>query len=243
LVYQQAEVSVTPDNSLLRLQTYQAIREGILSERYRTDVPLSEQRLATELRVSRTPVREAIKQLEHEGLVSVVPLRGIFVREVTARDVVEIFQIREALECFALRVSSSDIPREKLRALDELFERYESAQEISPSEKDRLFEADTLLHSLIVAATGNERMIQVLEPVRTQMLRVRSLSWSTPARVVKACCEHRRVIQALLQEDGADAEEALRDHLRCGRDHLLRILIFSNLHSRRDSESGVLEEG
>jgi DNA-binding GntR family transcriptional regulator len=236
-------VTVTLDNSLLRLQTYQAIREGILSERYRTGVPLSEQRLATELQVSRTPVREAIKQLEHEGLVSVVPVRGIFVREVTARDVVEIFQIREALECFALRVSGSNIPNEKLRALDGLFEQYESAREISPADKDRLFEADTMLHSMMVEATGNERMIQVLEAMRTQILRVRSLSWSTPARVVKASCEHRRIIQALLRGDGAEAETALHDHLRCGRDHLLRILIFSELYGAGDTISGVLEEG
>ncbi|HKC73229.1 MAG TPA: GntR family transcriptional regulator, partial [Chloroflexota bacterium] len=78
----------------LRLQTYQGIRDGILSARNHPGVLLSEQQLAADVPVSRTPVREAIKQLEHEGLVSVVPTRGIFVRETTARDVVEIFPMR-----------------------------------------------------------------------------------------------------------------------------------------------------
>jgi DNA-binding GntR family transcriptional regulator len=235
-------VTVASDKLLLRLQTYRAIRDGILSDRYRPAVPLSEQQLACELQVSRTPVREAIKQLEHEGLVSVVPLRGVFVREVTARDVAEIFQIREALECFALRVSGSNIPLQELRALDELFAQYEARREICPSDKERLFDADTALHSMIVEAAGNARMVQVLEPLRTQILRVRSLSWSAPTRVVKASCEHRRIIQALLKGDRIEGEAALRDHLRYGRDHLLQILIFADLHSDGNSMSGVLRE-
>jgi DNA-binding FadR family transcriptional regulator len=75
---------VVTERALLRLQTYQAIRDGILSARYHPGVLRSEQQLAAELQVNRTPVREAIKQLEHQGLVSVVPTRGIFVHETTA---------------------------------------------------------------------------------------------------------------------------------------------------------------
>ena len=226
----------------LRLQTYQGIRDGILSARNHPGVLLSEQQLAADRQVSRTPVREAIKQLEHEGLVSVVPTRGIFVRETTARDVVEIFPMREALECFALRVASRNIPAEKLRELDALFARYQAADAIRPEVKVRLFAGDTALHAMIVAAAGNERMIKTLEPIRAQILRVRSLSWSTPGRVARACCEHRRIIQSLVQGDRDGAEAALRDHLRSGRDHLLRILLFTDPHSDGNAKSGRFQE-
>jgi DNA-binding GntR family transcriptional regulator len=227
----------------LRHQTYQAIRDAILDGRYCAEVPLSEQQLAGELKVSRTPVREAIKQLELEGLVSVVPLRGIFVREVAARDVVEIFQIREALECYALRHFSARLSKQKLQGLTQLFEHYVSVQQIHPEDRDRLSAGDTALHSMFVEATGNDRMIQVFEPIRTQILRVRSLSWSIPTRVVKASCEHSRVIQALLRGDAVEAEAALRDHLRCGRDHLLRILVFADVHGNEDGMSNLLQGG
>jgi DNA-binding GntR family transcriptional regulator len=210
---------VVTERALLRLQTYQAIRDGILSARYHPGVLLSEQQVAAGLQVSRTPVREAIKQLEHEGLGSLVPTRGIFVRETTARDVVEIFQMREALACFALRVASRTIPAETLRQLDALFARYQAADAI-------LFAGDTALHAMIVAAAGNERMLKTLEPMRAQILRVLSLSWSTPGRVARACCKHRRIIQSLLQGDRDGAEAALRDHLRNGRNHLLRLLLY-----------------
>jgi DNA-binding FadR family transcriptional regulator len=92
--------------------------------------------------------------------------------------------VREALACFALRVASRTIPAEKLRQLGALFARYQAADAI-------LFAGDTALHAMIVAAAGNERMIKTLEPMRAQILRVRSLSWSTPGRVARACCEHR----------------------------------------------------
>ena len=132
------------ERALLRLQTYQAIRDGILCARYHPDVLLSAQ-----------------------------------------------LQMREMLECFALRVASRTIPAEKLRELDALFARYQAADAIRPEEKERLFAGDTALHAMIVAAAGNERMIKTLEPMQAQILRVRSLSWSTPGRVARACCEHR----------------------------------------------------
>ncbi len=223
----------------LRLQTYRAIRDGILSNRYHPGVPLSEQQLADELQVSRTPVREAVKQLEHEGLVSVVPLRGIFPRKVTVRDVVEIFQIREALECFAIRISDFTVGDERLRALDQLFERFESSVAVSPEDKDCLFEADTALHRMIVEAAGNGRMIKTLEPLRTQILRVRSLSWAEPSRVIDASREHRCIVQALLQNDRVGAEAALSDHLRLGRNHLLRYMVFAD---PRSEENAIFQE-
>ena len=110
--------------------------------------------------------------------------------------------MREMLECFALRVASRTIPAEKLRELDALFARYQAADAIRPEEKERLFAGDTALHAMIVAAAGNERMIKTLEPMRAQILRVRSLSWSTPGRVARACCEHRRVSSPSYRETG-----------------------------------------
>ena len=98
--------------------------------------------------------------------------------------------MREMLECFALRVASRTIPAEKRRQRDALFARYQAADAI-------LFASVTALHAMIVAAAGNERMIKTLEPMRAQILRVLSLSWSTPGRVARACCQHRRIIQSL----------------------------------------------
>ncbi|HWO30095.1 MAG TPA: GntR family transcriptional regulator, partial [Candidatus Acidoferrum sp.] len=104
--------------SILQARAYARIRDRIMEGELLPDEPLSEYQLAEQLKLSRTPVREALKRLEHEGLVRFVFNRGAFVEGLSVHDIVEIYQVREQLEGFAARLAAGEMPLEESSALD-----------------------------------------------------------------------------------------------------------------------------
>ena len=185
------------------------LREAILTWKIPPGNPIVEQEISDQLGISRTPVREALKLLEAEGLVKVVPQRGTFVSELTTQDIEEIFTLRESLEVLALEVAIHNIPVQDLNEIEQHL-----GLLTSQSPPEQFFECDRLLHGLIVKHGGNERLAHFLESLNAQVERVRRISSVRPNRLEMSVREHLAIVRAIQARDWITAEAELRQHTR-----------------------------
>ncbi|MCZ7567810.1 MAG: GntR family transcriptional regulator [Ardenticatenaceae bacterium] len=203
---------------------YEAIKESILSHSLRPGDAVSESAFAEALQISRTPVREALMALEQEGLVKIVPTRGIFVTEITVRDIREIYEIRQALECLAVRKAALT---PDLSPLDPLLAVLETASRGRESVSyDSLFQVDIDLHRFIRDTARNSRLSQILENLQDQIHRIRVLSPRVDGRMDTTTREHLAIIHALKQRDPDLAAQAMREHLHNAQDNIINFLAY-----------------
>jgi GntR family transcriptional regulator, rspAB operon transcriptional repressor len=208
------------------LAVYELLRDDILSGFYKPGQAVREVELAERHGVSRTPVRDAVQRLGAEGLVTLVPRSAILIREISARDVAEIFQIREALEGFAVAVKGASIDRAGLQRLSDGYAAMDAAktigEDVSPPEVFE-YSVDTELHRLIVSALGNSRINDVMRIHTQQIARLRALFWRLANQEVdermalsceKAASDHRQLVDKLLAGDYEEAHTLLVAHLR-----------------------------
>ena len=199
------------------------------------DEPLSEYQLAEQLKLSRTPVREALKRLEHEGLVRFIFNRGAFVTGVSVHDIVEIYQVREQLEGYAARVAATEMRLEEANALDEELAR---AQRLAAEGKVReTFDSDIHMHKQIIRFTNNNRMMSILATLDNQVHRIRGLSPNMQGRVDFTLREHREIVECIKRRDATGAQDAMVRHLRAACENAIRMM--SQLGSKQDALAGV----
>lgn len=192
---------------------YKHLKMAIVSAQLPAGSPISELDVARELKISRTPIREAIRQLERDGLVVRFANRGVFVRQVDMREVSEIWQVREWLEPRACELASGRIALDPLVALREEMASLRDATDTSLHDFEVHHELDLRLHSLISTASGNVTLATIVEGLtlrsQQQMRMVHR-----PERLVAANIEHIAIIDALIAQDPHAAAEAMRVHLR-----------------------------
>ena len=190
------------------------IRDLVLSGgEYEAGAALSEVRLAELFDVSRTPVREALKQLQGEGLVEIRPKVGTFVRRMTRREIVEMFEIKEVLEGMAARL----LARRGPLALWDLLEANVTASERAARHGDVAAYATLVheFHELLVSGSDNLKLAEHYRTLMNQLayhrLVVRSVEH--PGRLAESVAEHRRVFDLIREKDGFGAELAMKDHV------------------------------
>jgi DNA-binding GntR family transcriptional regulator len=188
-----------------------SLRERIVDGRLLPNHPLSENEIARQLGLSRTPVREAFIRLEEEGLITVFPQYGSFVAPIRVSDVYDGQFVREALECAALaraveRLVPADIP-----PLESVVERQTQFQSGDPGP---FFEADELLHASLMRIAGHERAWVVVESAKAQHDRVRRLNVRDPLKRSSVLREHREILDRMIARDATGAVEAMTAHLR-----------------------------
>lgn len=213
-----------PDSNRLSLrqQAYDEVKRAILDSRYPPGALLSENQLADELRISRTPVREALRDLATAGLVRILPRRGIVVSELRLEDALEVYQLREQLECFAARLAADG-----LRPEDREGFAHEHQQALAhlAAGRDRLaYDHSVLMHARIIAMARNSRLTQVMNQLADQTHRFGLLTLRD-GRAEPAIREHGEIIGALTDRDGELAAERMRDHLRADRDMVLSLIL------------------
>lgn len=197
---------------------YEELRAGILAGRWAPDARLSTYRLAEELGMSRTPVIEALKRLEADGLIEIVPQVGCRVLAGAHEEIDEGFLIRASLEGLAAEVAATRITAPQLEQLEELCEAAERA--IAGGDAEAYGEANRPLHRLIVRASGMSNLEDMLEGIWT-LHRHRLASSGFLALGMRASgAEHRAILDALKAGDPAAAREATATHMqRCGADY------------------------
>ena len=155
----------------LRDVVFQTLRQAILRGELKPGERLMEVRLAKKLGVSRTPIREAIRKLELEGLVLMIPRRGAEVAEITEKSMRDVLEVRRALEVLAVSLSCDRISGEQIEALKEVAEEFDRS--LTSDDVTRTAEADVHFHDIIYRSTDNQRLIQLLSNLGEQMYRYR----------------------------------------------------------------------
>lgn len=175
---------------------------------------LDEQSLALEFGISRTPMREAIKVLASEGLVTMKPRRGAYVTEVERQDVEQIFAVIAELEGFAAKEVAIKATEAQLNQLDNLHLKLEKAA--ADRDVERFFEINVRFHELIMEIAGNRWMNGVIADLRKVLKLQRRDSLSRAGRLQNALNEHRNILNALIKRDGDAAKSAMQAHLARG---------------------------
>jgi DNA-binding GntR family transcriptional regulator len=195
----------------LKDQAYAAIKEAILSLKLEPGIPLVEKDLARHLGISRTPVRDALQELEREGFVARMSFKGTYVTDVTMQDTTEIFQLRAVLEGLAARVAAPLFSPSELSKIDENLTAAEAA--LAQGNLTLCSECGQRLHQAIIDKADNHRLAAIIHNLDDHLRRLRILSDRISGRLNTSVVEHRAVWHALCQRDPAAAEQAMRTHL------------------------------
>jgi DNA-binding GntR family transcriptional regulator len=190
------------------------LREQIFSHELAPGSWLDEQSLAIAFGISRTPMREAIKVLASEGLVTTKMNKGAYVTEVDRRDLEQIFTVLSLLEGQAAKETAIKASEDQLTQLDNLHHRLEKAA--ADRDTEQFFEINVKFHDLIQEIAGNRWMNGVIVDLRKVLKLQRRDSLSRTGRLLSSLIEHREILQAILKKDPIAAESAMRKHLARG---------------------------
>ena len=205
------EVMNDNDQYSLRGRVFNKLREDILAGNYEENCELKEAAISKELGVSRTPVREALRQLELEGLVSIIPNKGAYVKGITAKDIYDIYVMRSYLEGLCARWACEHITLEQLEELEEIV--YLSKFHIEKEHWDQIFELDNRFHLLLYQACGSKVLEHILTDYHHYVERVRKNTLSSRERASKAGEEHGAILEALKKKDEETAERLANEHI------------------------------
>ena len=166
-------MSMMNDDEYLPLRdvVFNTLRQEILTGKLKPGERLMEIHLANKLGVSRTPIREAIRKLELEGLVIMIPRRGAEVAQITLKNLKDVMEVRRALDVLAIELACERMAQEELDALYQACEHFSDA--VKTKDTRMLAEADVAFHDQIVLSTGNARLIQLVSNLSEQMYRYR----------------------------------------------------------------------
>ena len=220
-----ARVMVAPleDTSTFADRAYRALREVIVSlDVYdqANEVRLDERRLAQDLGISRTPVREAMAQLEREGFVRSIPRRGVYVVRKTKQEVIEMITAWAALESMAARLITIHAGDEEIATLHQMFSTFENGQ--LHAKLDEYSEVNIAFHQAIIRMSHNRVLIDLAENLFTHMRMIRGKAIGQGDRADRSIRDHVNIIQALEQRDTERAERLVRDHALSLAEHVAR---------------------
>lgn len=195
----------------LRDVVFKTLREAILKGDLKPGERLMEIQLANQLGVSRTPIREAIRKLELDGLVNVLPRRGAEVAQITEKDLRDVLEVRTSLEQLAIQLACQRISSDNIEKLKDALEVFEEA--VNSGDVKKLAEADVAFHDVIFESTNNARLIQIVNNLGEQMYRYRVEYLKDFSIHQQLCQEHRLIVKAISNKDQAKAQQLVRDHI------------------------------
>lgn len=197
----------------IRDKVFEQLRQAILEGNLRPGYRLVERKLAEQLGVSRTPVREAIRMLELEGLVSHLPRIGCVVAQVTDLEVLEIYRIRAVLEGLAARMAAEKIKPEELQHLTELLSYIEELTSQPNVDLDQLSKIHQEFNDVIYKAAHSPRLYGMIISLVDYIKRYTRVGYCHPGRITEATIEHHQLVEAIKLRDGGLAERVAREHI------------------------------
>jgi len=205
----------------LREVVFETLREAIISGQLSPGARMMEVQLAEEMGVSRTPVREAIRKLELEGFVVMIPRKGAYVASISFKDIADVFEIRAALESLACGLAAERITEEEIEELER------TLVQVNNVEHDNingLVEQDTDFHDIIYKASRNTRLIQIINNLREQIQRFRTASLAIPGRMKVAIDEHKKMVEAISERNIKLAQDLALEHIENAENSMLEAL-------------------
>jgi len=216
-------VAPLDDTSTFADRAYRALRDVIVSlDVYQSqgDVRLDERRLAQDLGISRTPVREAMAQLEREGFVRSIPRRGVYVVRKTKREVIEMITAWAALESMAARLITRQASDEEIASLRAMFTTFADGQ--IDAKLDEYSEVNIAFHQAIIKMSRNKVLIDLAENLFTHMRMIRRKAIGEDDRAHRSIRDHVNIIEALERRETERAEALVREHALSLAEHVAR---------------------
>lgn len=221
MITMQDSFQVNMDDFLpLRDVVFNTLRQAILTGELKPGERLMEIHLANKLGVSRTPIREAIRKLELEGLVTMIPRRGAEVAQITEKSMNDVLEVRMALDALCVELACDRITEEGIEALRHACEAFE--QSVKTKDSRKIAQADVALHDIIVKATGNQRLVQLVNNLGEQMYRYRFEYIKDSSQHETLIEEHRIIYQSIVAKDKETAAAAARTHIDNQRKSIIR---------------------
>lgn len=199
-----------------------SLREAILTGKIPPGTRLRQVQVATELGVSRTPLREALMKLEQEGLIELLPRGGVRVAVLNLDEAVELYDIREVLDGLAARLAAERITERGVRNLERHLERMEEC--LTHQDAHRWFVVHVAFHDEIFRASANGRLQTLSSVVRLSIQRFHPILLTTPNRLADAYREHREIFEAIRAHDPEAAEQAARAHIAHAKEIVLKVI-------------------
>ena len=206
------------DDRSLRIRVFNAIENAILDGEYKDGDSLNELKLSKELGVSRTPVREALMQLELEGLVKNVPNKGAVVIGVTEQDIHDIYEIRIRIEGLAARLCAENITDDELHALEQIVDLQEFY--LLKNDTEQIWKLDSDFHKIIYDASRSRPLRFTLSNFHNYIKKARDISVQTEGRAEKTVAEHRAILDAIKEHNGSLSEQLTAKHISNAEDNL-----------------------
>ena len=206
-------------------QIQNIILDRIVHQEFKPGMRLSIESITEEFNVSRTPVREALKAIEKDGLIEIIPRQGFYVKKFSRKEFEEIYQIREALEGLAIKLAVDHLKDDDIQTIQNVFTQAE--QSVSKGESKLAIEADTYLHDFIVTRCQNQKLIELLEKIHDQIVTFRT--WESEKfydRMFTSFKEHQEIIEALKKKDAELAEKLMMEHIKRVGNGLLELYPF-----------------
>lgn len=210
----------------LREVVFNTLRKAILTGQLKPGDRLMEVHLANRLGVSRTPIREAIHKLEQEGLVTMIPRRGAEVARITERSLQDVLEVRRALDALSVELACERITQEQIGRLADACEQFEKATH--SKDTTAIAKADVAYHDIIVEATGNRRLQQLVNNLAEQMYRYRFVYLKDISQHELLVEEHREILQYIRKRDKEGASLAARKHIDNQENSMIRQIRLEN---------------
>ena len=201
---------------------YRAIRDGIISGTYPQGSHLTAQQLAEANGLSRTPVREAMRRLDAEGLISLIPNRGAFVSRWTRTEIEQIYELRVLLEAFAAKVAAERATDDQVASLRVLAEQMTIATRDGEIDHGAIADVNGDFHRAVLDACGNTRLRELLGSLTEMPLVLSTFRNYTRAELQRSAAQHRELVDAIAARDSAWAESVMTAHIRSARHTLVR---------------------
>lgn len=195
----------------LRDVVFNTLRRAILKGELEPGERLMEIALANKLGVSRTPIREAIRKLELEGLVIMIPRKGAEVARITEKDLKDVLEVRTSLEKLAIELACDRITEEEIKDLQDTCQAFRNS--LTSDDLTTIAEKDVAFHDVIFGATKNARLIQILNNLREQMYRYRLEYLKDTESHQRLVAEHQEILEAVMRRDKAEAVRLVQEHI------------------------------
>lgn len=212
----------------LKHQAYQFIKENIINCNYAPGTIINEELIREEINASRTPIRDALSRLEQEGLVKILPKKGVIISDITVKDINMVYEARYLLEPYAVKCYGSRISPETYLYYYHLYYDFKTQEKLDYSYADM----DDSFHQLFINTSENTYFINLYSTIESQIRRSRMLSGKTSAARLRATIdEHLAIVEAALKSDWAAASTAMQNHLMISK-NVMFDYILNQQHSK-----------
>ena len=203
-------------------KAYEWIRDAIESGELEMGTPLPENLLGREIGVSRTPIREALRSLEQDGYVKIIPQKGAFVSEISLEDLKEIYDIRKLLEPFAALSAVNRIPEEEIDEMEKGWKALKKAALAGEVDLTRVSEMDLLLHLTITKYATNKRIGAIITTYHAQIKRFQKLSAQSLSNIHETIGQHLEILEKLRERDARGLSSLLYEHIAKSESNIMK---------------------